>query len=246
MCLSQAGPPKEILQGGTRLFWGPVDRLRPLSNLRIWVENTTKKKSKNLNKTCITKVMGPFRDSRAPSWLAGPRTDVPTESPSQARTWISNVIYRYGFFHGSRWDVIAHFVDIGGILNITFQKLGLTTQHTVKVLYLVTVLFSWSVTVIFCFRFLSERDDYIRIYGVSFRIICLEMRSVSLLTDFSNDIFIIKYSNACIGEKEQYSSLIHVWCMTCWKLIVLHKLLQQIAVIITFKILIMLWWSRRI
>jgi hypothetical protein len=159
------------------------------------------KKSKNLNKTCIAKVMGPFRDSRAPSWLAGPRTDVPTESPSQARTWISNVIYRYGFFHGSRWDVIAHFVDIGGILNITFQNLGLTTQHTVKVLYLVTVLFSWSVTVIFCFRFLSERDDYIRIYGVSFRIICLEMRSVSLLTDFSNDIFIIKYSNVCIGKK---------------------------------------------
>ena len=202
MCLSQAGPPREFLQGETRLFWGPVDRLRPLSNLRIWVANAT-----NQNKTCMTKVMGPFRVSRGPSWLARPRTDVQTDSPSQARTWISNVIYRYGFFHGSRWDVIAHFVDIGGILNITFQNLGLTTQHTVKVLYLVTVSSLWSVTVIFCFRFLSEHDDYIRIYGVSFRIICLEMRSVSLLTDFSNDIFIIKYSNVCIGKKNN----IHHW-----------------------------------
>jgi hypothetical protein len=27
----------------------------------------------------MTKVMGPFRDSRVPSWLSGPRTDVPAE-----------------------------------------------------------------------------------------------------------------------------------------------------------------------
>jgi len=37
------GPPREILQGGTRLLWGPGDRLRLLSKLRIWVENTQKK-----------------------------------------------------------------------------------------------------------------------------------------------------------------------------------------------------------
>ena len=29
-------PPREILLGGTRLFWGPGDRLRRLSKLRIW------------------------------------------------------------------------------------------------------------------------------------------------------------------------------------------------------------------
>jgi hypothetical protein len=29
------GPPREIMQGGTRLLWGPGDRLRPLSKLRI-------------------------------------------------------------------------------------------------------------------------------------------------------------------------------------------------------------------
>ena len=28
------------------------------------------------------KPMGPFRDSWAPSWLSGPRTDVPTEPPT--------------------------------------------------------------------------------------------------------------------------------------------------------------------
>jgi hypothetical protein len=27
------------------------------------------------------KAKGPFRDSRAPSWLSGPRSDVPTELP---------------------------------------------------------------------------------------------------------------------------------------------------------------------
>ena len=30
------GPPREILQGGTRLLWGPRDRLRFISKLRIW------------------------------------------------------------------------------------------------------------------------------------------------------------------------------------------------------------------
>jgi hypothetical protein len=30
------GPPREILQGGTRLLWGPGDRLRLPSKLRIW------------------------------------------------------------------------------------------------------------------------------------------------------------------------------------------------------------------
>ena len=29
----------------------------------------------------MTKVMGPFRDSRVPSLLSGPRTDVPAEPP---------------------------------------------------------------------------------------------------------------------------------------------------------------------
>jgi len=30
--------------------------------------------------------MGPFRDSQTPSWISGPRTDEPTEPPSQ-RPW---------------------------------------------------------------------------------------------------------------------------------------------------------------
>jgi hypothetical protein len=30
-----AGPPREIMQGGTRIFWGPGDRLRLISKLRI-------------------------------------------------------------------------------------------------------------------------------------------------------------------------------------------------------------------
>ena len=31
-----SGPPREIMQGGTRLLWGPRDRLRFLSKLSIW------------------------------------------------------------------------------------------------------------------------------------------------------------------------------------------------------------------
>ena len=30
-----AGPPREIMQGGTRILWGPGDRLRLISKLRI-------------------------------------------------------------------------------------------------------------------------------------------------------------------------------------------------------------------
>ena len=30
----------------------------------------------------MVKDMGPFRDSQAPPWLSGPRTDVPAEPPS--------------------------------------------------------------------------------------------------------------------------------------------------------------------
>jgi hypothetical protein len=30
----------------------------------------------------MAKDMGPFRDSKAPSWLFWPRADVPTETPS--------------------------------------------------------------------------------------------------------------------------------------------------------------------
>jgi hypothetical protein len=31
-----SGPPMKILRGGTRLLWAPGERLRLLSNLRIW------------------------------------------------------------------------------------------------------------------------------------------------------------------------------------------------------------------
>ena len=42
------------------------------------VENKKEKIfKKNLNKTFMAKATGPFRDSQAPSWLSGPRTDVP-------------------------------------------------------------------------------------------------------------------------------------------------------------------------
>ena len=50
------------------------------------VENTKKTKhkkqnEKNQNKMSMAKVMRPFRNSQSPSWLSGPRTDVPAEPP---------------------------------------------------------------------------------------------------------------------------------------------------------------------
>ena len=33
----------------------------------------------NKNKTSMARTMGPFRNSQNPSWLSGPRTDIPTE-----------------------------------------------------------------------------------------------------------------------------------------------------------------------
>ena len=35
----------------------------------------------------MAKAMGPFRDSHAPYWLSGPRTDVPTEPPLIDLVW---------------------------------------------------------------------------------------------------------------------------------------------------------------
>ena len=51
-----------------------------LNKLKM-VENTHKKYEKNQNKTSVAKSMGPFRDSQAPFWLTGPRSDVATEPP---------------------------------------------------------------------------------------------------------------------------------------------------------------------
>ena len=125
------GPPREILQGGTRLYWGHGNRLRLLSNLRIWgpgynvnvnyhqqpefrnlsefyilvviflnklkiVENIPKNWGKNQNKTPMAKAMMPFKNSQTPSWLSGPRTDVPTDPPlisSADPCVLSNIVY---------------------------------------------------------------------------------------------------------------------------------------------------------
>jgi hypothetical protein len=61
-------PPREILCG-TRLLWGPGDKIIFLNKLKI-VEYTPKKQ----NKTSLAKAMVPFRDSEASSWLSGPST----------------------------------------------------------------------------------------------------------------------------------------------------------------------------
>ena len=66
-----SGTPREILQGGTRLIWGPGDKLRLLSKLKILVEITKKIKTNNM-----TKAMGTFGFGDVQ-----PRTDVPTEPP---------------------------------------------------------------------------------------------------------------------------------------------------------------------
>jgi hypothetical protein len=44
------------------------------------VENTPQKGRKNQNKTSMDKAIGPLRDSRAPPWLRGTRSDVPAET----------------------------------------------------------------------------------------------------------------------------------------------------------------------
>ena len=40
----------------------------------------------------MAKAMGPFRDSQAPSWLSGPRTDVPAKTlsnrPCMKAIWV--------------------------------------------------------------------------------------------------------------------------------------------------------------
>lgn len=79
MRINRACPelPREILNGRTRLIWGPWDRLRLLK-----IVGKKPKIEKNQNKTSIDKVIGPLRDSQVPSWHFGPQTDVPLEPTS--------------------------------------------------------------------------------------------------------------------------------------------------------------------
>ena len=76
-----AGPPRKILQGGTRLLWA-----RSLSESYIIILlnklKIVEKYQKIQNKMSMTKAMGPSRDSQAPSWLSRPWTDVLAELPS--------------------------------------------------------------------------------------------------------------------------------------------------------------------
>jgi hypothetical protein len=65
-----------------------------LNKLQI-VENTTQK-GKNQNKTFMTKALGSFRDSPAPSWVSGSQTDVPAEPPLSYALAVNIRLYEYG------------------------------------------------------------------------------------------------------------------------------------------------------
>jgi len=72
----QSGPPREILQGGTRLLWNPGDRLKLFSKLRIWVENTNKnKKNENI------KIKRQWRQQCGPSEIHEPLLGSPGPEP---------------------------------------------------------------------------------------------------------------------------------------------------------------------
>jgi hypothetical protein len=71
------GPPREILQGGTILRWGPRTDWNFSQNCGFELKIKNNNNEKNQNKMS----MGPFRDSCALSWLSGSRTDVPAQPP---------------------------------------------------------------------------------------------------------------------------------------------------------------------
>ena len=83
----EAGPPREALQGGTAL--GSQDRLRLLSKLRIWVENTPQK--------CLwgpSEIHGPFHGSWGPGQMYRlnptshrPRREAESNQPMQSPVW---------------------------------------------------------------------------------------------------------------------------------------------------------------
>ena len=83
------GPPREILQGGTILLLGPEDRLKLLSKLWIWVENTKiiiMKKSKSNVNGALQRFMCPFLALRVPYRCTGSTPShmpcVPLTSPA--------------------------------------------------------------------------------------------------------------------------------------------------------------------
>jgi hypothetical protein len=58
-----------------------LNELKLVENTKKTKSKAQKKNEKNQNKMTMAKVMGPFKNSQSPSWLSGPRTDVPAEPP---------------------------------------------------------------------------------------------------------------------------------------------------------------------
>jgi hypothetical protein len=108
-----SGPPREILQSGTRLLWGLWDKLRLLSKLRIWGQikprvnfqpeirnlsefymiiflNKLKMKKQNKIKRLWLRQWGLFKDSQTPSLVSGTRFDAKAEPPSY-RPWLNYI-----------------------------------------------------------------------------------------------------------------------------------------------------------
>ena len=64
----------------------------------------------------MVKAMGSFRDSRAPSWLSGPRIDVPTEPSSHrpctgrpGREYATSLLFVYGNYRSFGSHVFLHY-----------------------------------------------------------------------------------------------------------------------------------------
>ena len=65
----------------------------------------------------MVKAMGPFRDSRAPSWLSGPRTDVyrlnpPSHRPftgRPGREYETSLFFVYGNYRSFGSHVFLHY-----------------------------------------------------------------------------------------------------------------------------------------
>ena len=61
---------------------------------KLKIVGNAHKKWKNQNKTSMTKAIGPFRDSQAPSQFSGPQTDVPAEPPLIGPDWTTGTCFQ--------------------------------------------------------------------------------------------------------------------------------------------------------
>ena len=95
-----AGPPREILQGGIRLHWGPRDRLRLISKFRIWRVCLFTTEHHRTPKILILPHLDPFSEPWSHMWMKARKCFI----------FYSKKFSKYFDFKENKWSLFNSYV----------------------------------------------------------------------------------------------------------------------------------------